>query len=65
MCIGGGGGAGGTGSNRGGGGAIGGGLAYGTFTVTPGETLTVQNVLVLVDLRTTSNSATAKLLRRL
>lgn len=41
VCVGGGGGAAGTGSNRGGGGGGGGGLAYGTFTVTPGETLTV------------------------
>lgn len=42
VCVGGGGGAAGTGGDRGGGGGGGGGLAYGTFTVTPGETLTVR-----------------------
>ena len=41
MCVGAGGGSAGTGSNRGGGGGGGGALAYGTFAVTPGETLEV------------------------
>ncbi len=55
VCVGGGGGSGGTGSNRGGGGGGGGGLAYGTFTVTPGETLTVS--VGVGGLSGTSNSA--------
>ena len=42
VVVGGGGGAAGTGSNRGGAGGGGGGLAYGTFDVTSGESLTVQ-----------------------